>query len=189
MSGRDNNTDNISNRDNTVCIITSMMSVLPNHDVFANILELLTIVEIAYTRRVSKIWYVGGKKCATIYKIGLNKNGWSKWDTDNNASFGWGMCIVVDCRGNIRGKNKNDSENSGNINSVITQQKVYEGRMVRNKLSINVKFPSTNQINQYEGDIINNRWYGTFKLIRSPNGEKGRSIGSGGIMEGDVYVC
>lgn len=61
---------------------------LPTSDVFINVLHLLSIPEIAKTRYairfvleylgcrlVSQTWYTAGKRCITVYEIGLNRDG------------------------------------------------------------------------------------------------------------------
>lgn len=61
-------------------------SKIPLHDVFVDVLHLLTIPEIAKTRcvsfpavltqrQVSTNWWRHGKECVTVYEIGLNKDG------------------------------------------------------------------------------------------------------------------
>ena len=150
---------------------------LPYHDLFSKLSEYLSVKDILMTRQVCKLWNIEGKKKIIIYRIGLNNDGWYKWDIDEKSNHGWGMILSVDQVGNIKGRNKNNS-----YESVV--DKKYSGTLKGGVFHINVKFKVTKQRNEYIGQIDNDGVFrGKFKLIKS-NGS--RKEGDTGIIEGLV---
>jgi hypothetical protein len=158
-----------------------MDSLVLHSDVFIHVANLLSLRDIAITRRLNKKWYKKGKKCIVLYEIGLAQNGWSMWEGDKDKVFGWGMRISVDFCGRFRGLNKNNGSHSS-----TAQLKRYEGNRSDKIYKLDVIFPDTDQINNYEGQIVDGVWKGTFKLVKSCGSRK---EGTGGTMEGKVLEC
>ena len=158
------------------------MQNIARKDPFKHVASYLTMEDLSKTREVDRSWRDDGRKRVTLYKIGLDKNGSSKWDSDPVESYGWGMKIAVNEMGDITGTNKNNNEHAG-----TAREKTYSGKLEHGLFRVNVVFKDTGQLNYYEGRIVEENGQKMFRGRFTMNHTAGeRPVGAGGTLWGIV---
>jgi hypothetical protein len=151
------------------------LSSLTCFDFLINICEYLPINDIMVMRQVCKQWYKDCKEKLKVCAVGLNADGWYQWSNEETKVMGWGMRLLIDHVGNIKGMNKNSHNYS--------QIKIYSGTFQESQFNVNVKFPYTDQENSYKGRIDDGVFRGKSTIIVSLGSRK---PGQTATIEGKV---
>lgn len=153
-------------------------------DALSHLASYLPKKEIAKMREVSTGWKRDIEEKVHIYKIGFDRNGWSRWDGETDLKYGWGIEMQQNMiSGEISGGGINNGDSSN-----TARRKVIFGDVHKGVYTINVLFPSTQQENVYVGTIGEEDgktvFRGTYRLVKSIGGL--RKAGDGGEIWGVV---
>lgn len=149
---------------------------------FSHVASFLPKKDLGTFSQVSRTMQSGIKETVKYYKIGYDKNGWAKWDSNNTRQYGWGIDLIVYSNGEISGGGTNNYE----LAHYARIKQVFDSHVVNGVYTINVHFPTTDQHTMYVGRMETQddgrvAFVGRFKLIKGVSGH--HQVGE----EGDIF--